>query len=273
MDFVVDKEKCISCGQCVADCAPRIIFMRDGFPAIRANSELPCLKCQHCLAICPKGAVSIMGRDAAQSIPLAGNQLDSRLLEILIKGRRSVRRYKDENLPPELIQRLLDVASHAPSASNARQVRYTLVDNKEKMAELRNEAMSGFRRLAEASAFPPGLEYFGWYAEVWDKMGKDVLFRNAPHLLVTSAPRSCQGPTQDSVIALAYFELFAQSLGIGALWDGVVTLAIDKLLPKLRKRLEIPDDHMIGESMIFGRPAMRYARTVQYAPHTIHRVQ
>lgn len=273
MDFTVDKKACISCGQCAADCSTRVLVMQDGFPSICAGRESLCLKCQHCLAICPKGAVSILGRNPAQSIPLAGNRLDSRQLEILIKGRRSVRRYKNENLPPELIQRLLETTSHAPSGSNARQVRYTLVDDKEKMAELRNEAMAGFRRLAKEGAFPPNLEYYGWYAEVWDKEGRDLLFRGAPHLLMTSAPHSCQLPMQDSIIALAYFELFAQSLGIGALWDGVATVAIDQFLPELRKKLEIPDDHRIGETMVFGRPMARYARTAQHAPSTVHRLK
>ena len=40
-------------------------------------------------------------------------------LETLIKGRRSFRQYRDANLDPALLQRLLDVAWHAPTATLA----------------------------------------------------------------------------------------------------------------------------------------------------------
>ena len=74
------------------------------------------------------------------------------------------------------------------------------------------------------------------------------------------------------MIALSYFELFAQTLGVGTVWDGLAKWAINDLLPEFRTRLGIPDDHVIGYAMAFGKPAVQYARTVQYGPPQVHRV-
>lgn len=74
------------------------------------------------------------------------------------------------------------------------------------------------------------------------------------------------------MIALTTFELYAQACGIGTLWNGIATWAIEEMLPEMRQRLGIPDDHAFGYAMLFGKPAVRYARTVQHHPPEIYRV-
>ena len=118
LNFTVNHLTCTRCGQCVADCPARIIALTDaGIPAIAPENEATCYRCQHCLAICPTAAVSILGLNPAESRPLAGNFPAPEQLETLIKGRRSVRRYREENLEPELLQHLLEVAWRAPPGS------------------------------------------------------------------------------------------------------------------------------------------------------------
>ena len=129
LSFSINHNKCTRCGQCVQDCLVRIIEIDDGYPAIVPEKECSCLECQHCLAVCPTGAVSILGKQAEDSVTLAGNLASPEKIETLMKGRRSVRQYRDENIPPELIQRLLDVACHAPTGVNFRQVLFTVVDD------------------------------------------------------------------------------------------------------------------------------------------------
>jgi nitroreductase/NAD-dependent dihydropyrimidine dehydrogenase PreA subunit len=272
LSFCVDKQKCTRCGQCVADCPPRIIALADGYPAIAADKESACYKCQHCLAICPTAAITLLGVKPEHSRSLAERPVDPAQLETLIKGRRSVRRYKDENLDPALVQHLLEVAWHAPTGVNSRQVRLTVVDDREKLAQLRAEVMTGLGRLARSNALPAGREFFADFVRLWEEQGVDILFRHAPHFVVASAPRNVPTPLPDCLIALSYFELFAQSHGIGTVWDGLAKWAIDELVPETRRTLGIPDDHLIGYAMAFGKPAVRYARTVQHRPALIHRV-
>jgi nitroreductase/NAD-dependent dihydropyrimidine dehydrogenase PreA subunit len=273
LDFTINQQTCTRCGECVADCPARIITMDEGFPAIVADKEASCYRCQHCLAVCPVGAVSILGLKPTGSTPLKGHGPDPDQLEILMKGRRSVRRYKPENLEPELLQRLLDVAWHAPTGMNSRDVLFTVVDDREKLAGLRTEVMAGIGRLVREEKLPEGMEFFADFARLWEEKGVDILFRGAPHLLIASAPRHGASPAPDCLIALSYFELFAQSLEVGTVWNGLTKWAINDLLPETRQRLKIPEDHVIGYVISFGKPAFRYHRTVQHGPANVQRVE
>jgi len=272
LEFTINTASCTRCGECIADCPARIIVMEEGGPTIAPDREAACYRCQHCLAICPTGALSILGLKPTGSRPLAGAYPDPDKLETLIKGRRSVRRYKPENLEPELLQRLLDVAWCAPTGMNARDVLFTVVDDRQKLARLRDEVMEGLGRLVRGQGLPQGMEFFADFVRVWEEKQIDILFRGAPHLLIASAPRQGASPVPDCLIALSYFELFAQSLGVGTVWNGLTKWAINDLLPETVQRLGIPEDHVIGYAMSFGRPALRYHRTVQRGPARINRV-
>lgn len=272
LDFKVDQAKCTKCGLCVADCPPHIIDMNGALPAIAAEREGSCYRCQHCLAVCPTGAISILGHTPADGLIIEGNLPTPLQMETLIRGRRSVRRYKEENLEPELLQRLLEVAWHAPTGVNSRQVRFTVIDDRKKLAELREELIEGLARLAREEVLPEQLEFFADFVRLWREERVDVLFRGAPHLLITSAPSHVPSPAQDCLIALSYFELFAQTNGVGTVWDGLAKIAINDLLPEILPRLGIPEDHQFGYAVAFGKPAAQYARTVRHAPPLIHRV-
>jgi nitroreductase/NAD-dependent dihydropyrimidine dehydrogenase PreA subunit len=272
LDFTVNQQTCTRCGECVADCPARIITMEEGVPAIVPDKEASCYRCQHCLMICPTGAVSILGLKPGGSRLLNGNLPSPDTLETLIKGRRSVRRYKQENLEPELLQRLLDVAWHAPTGMNSRDVLFTVVDDRVKLSRLRDEVMSGLGRLVRAGNMPEGMEFFADFVHVWETKQVDILFRGAPHLLIASAPRQAASPVPDCLIALSYFELFAQSLGVGTVWNGLTKWAINDILPVTRQRLGIPDEHVIGYALSFGKPALHFHRTVQHGAANVNRV-
>lgn len=271
LNFVIDEQRCTRCGQCVTDCPAMIIAMSKGLPAIAPEKEATCYKCQHCLAVCPTGAVSILGLKPAASRPLASGFPDPDKLETLIKGRRSVRRYKDENLDAALFQRLLDVAWHAPTGVNSRQVLFTVVDDRGKMALLRDEVMAGIARLVDSNALPESMAFYAKFLKVWQDKQVDIIFRGAPHFLVASTPQHLPSPAPDCLIALSYFELFAQANKVGTVWNGLAKWAINDLLPETRATLGIPADHLIGYAMSFGKPAVQYARTVQHSPPLINR--
>ncbi|WP_224984352.1 nitroreductase family protein [Geomonas agri] len=273
LDFKIAKDKCTRCGLCVADCPAHVIDTAEGFPLITPEKEGGCYRCQHCFTVCPTGAVSILGLDPAESTPLAGDwRPDAAKLETLMKGRRSVRRYKPENLEPELMQRLLEVAWHAPTGVNTRQVRFTVIDDRDKLAAFRDELLAGIKRLVRDNALPEQLAFFADFVKLWEEQGVDVLFRGAPHLLVASVSDKSVCPMQDCVIALSYFELFAQANGVGTVWDGLAKIALADLVPEAQATLGIPEDHTLGYCMAFGKPAVQYARTVQHRGALIHRV-
>ncbi|WP_319584180.1 nitroreductase family protein [uncultured Pseudodesulfovibrio sp.] len=270
LNFTVDEEKCTRCGECAKDCPTGVIEM-DGLPVVRPGSEVRCIECQHCLAVCKPGALSVFGKDPANSLPLKGMFPDPATMETLVMGRRSVRRYKKEGVDPALIHHLLEVASHAPTAVNGRPVTLTVVDDPDTMDRLRAEVTAAALNLLHTDGFPEGWERIGDYVRGCED-GTDILFRNAPHLLLASAPEGALAPMADCHIVMSYFDLLASSHGLGTVWNGIARALISTILPQFKTRLGIPDDHIVACVMSFGRPAVKYHRTVQRPGGTIRRV-
>ena len=273
LDFIINEETCISCGQCASDCPAMIISMETNLPMIAEDLEQFCIRCMHCVAVCSEGSVSILGYGPEEGTSLEKASIAvPDALELLIKGRRSVRNYQDENVDPVIIEKLVSVASHAPSAHNDRDLLYTLVEDKGIIYDLREEAFAGLEKLIEEKKLPEGMEMFVDIIAAWKSSGKDILFRGAPHLLIVSADKDCAAPLQDPIIALSTFDLYAQASGIGTLWNGLATLVISELVPSLKTRLGIPEDHEIGYAMGFGLPALNYKRTIERKAPLINRV-
>ena len=271
IQFRVDEERCIECGECAADCPAGIISM-NGYPEI--TDEEGCIRCQHCLAVCPTGAVSILGRNPDDSLELAGNLPEPDRLETLVRGRRTVRRYSGNDLSRELIDRLLATACYAPTGVNSHSVLFTVVREGSVMARLRGEVMDGLAELKNSGNLPEGFvgQYLGGAVKGWQEEGRDIIFRGAPHLLVTSAPKHSPCPVQDAHIALTTFQLLAHAHGVGTVWDGMFMMAMS-VLPQLTARLGIPSDHLPGYAMAFGEPAVEYHRTVQRQPAGVNVVR
>ena len=91
--------------------------------------------------------------------------------------------------------------------------------------------------------------------------GEDIIFRKAPHMIIVSSHIKAPCANVDPIIALSYFELYAQSLGLGTCWCGFAQ-ACFKILPKLSKMVEIPDEYKPVYVMLIGKPAIKYQRTV-----------
>ncbi len=259
------------CGECANDCPAGVIGM-DEYPVI--TDEEGCFRCQHCLAVCPTGAVSILGRNPDDSIELKDNMPDAARLEALIKGRRSVRRYSSKHLDPKLIDELLEIAWHSPTGVNAQSVLFTVVKDGDVMQELRQEVMEKLAVVKDAGKLPDGLagQYLGGAVKAWRENELDIIFRGAPHLLVASAPQDSPSPVQDTLIALTTFQLMAHARGIGTVWDGMFMMVL-AVIPELAARIGVPDNHVIGYAMAFGEPVVEYYRTVQRGPALVNEVK
>lgn len=271
IQFRIDEKRCIQCGECALECPAGVIAM-DDFP--KMTDEKSCFQCQHCLAVCPTAAVSILGNNPDTSTVLTGNMPTPTQLATLIKGRRSVRRYRDTDLSAKLIDELLDISCHAPTGVNNRSVLFTVVRKRAVLDKLRDEIMIRLAKLKDSGKMPDGLagQYLGWTLKSWQQRGEDILFRGAPHLLVTSAPADAPCPTQDTLIALTTFQLIAQAHGVGSVWDGIFMMALASC-PDIAGKLGIPANHSLGYALVFGEPAVEYHRTVQRSPALVNEVK
>jgi nitroreductase len=131
--------------------------------------------------------------------------------------------------------------------------------------------MEGLARLTEEGQLPERFSFYGNFVKLWQEKRVDIIFRDAPHLVIATAPRNAASPLPDCLIALSYFELFAQANGVGTVWNGLAKWALADLLPETLGLLGIPGDHLFGYAMTFGLPAVQYVRTVQHGPASINR--
>ncbi|WP_028583974.1 nitroreductase family protein [Desulfogranum mediterraneum] len=271
LQLEIDQDSCIQCRACVQDCPYAILELAPDYPAVIPDRAEQCIECQHCLAVCPTGALSILGFEPEGSLPLKGIFPTEEQLSGLIRGRRSVRRYKATPLEPEVIDAMLATVAHAPTGVNNCQCLFSVVEDQEVMKRIREQTIAGIRAKAESESLPSGLEFFAGIVRAWDE-GNDILFRGAPHLLLVSTPKQGPSPQVDPIIALSYFELLAASMKLGTLWNGLAKWAFMDIVPEMLPRLGIPEDHSLGYLMLFGQPAVQYFRTVQRAPGNVRRV-
>ena len=263
LQFKVDQAKCTRCGQCVQDCPSRIIERTaDAVPFIRPESEQSCIRCQHCLAVCPAAAVSIFGKNPADSLQLKAASFPALGKMInLVRGRRSVRRYQDKNVDPKLLQQLLAATANAPTAVNRMALTFSVIDDKDAMQRFRAKTLTALAAAVKAGRAPEQHAYLVQAVPAWFDQKVDVIFRGAPHLLTVSAGPESVCPQEDVNLALAYFELLAQSAGLGTVWCGLAKMTME-LLPELKEVVGVPPKHYYY-TMLFGVPAVHYARTVQ----------
>jgi nitroreductase/NAD-dependent dihydropyrimidine dehydrogenase PreA subunit len=270
--FVVDDERCTRCGDCVSDCPARIIALGDDEPpSVPEEKEPYCIRCQHCLAICPEAAVAIDGHRPEDGRPLLAEALPSLdQLDLLVRGRRSVRQYRRENVEPHLIERLLDATACAPTGGNVRELVFAVIRDRGVLDVLRDRVTSALADSLEAGGLSERNASFAAAVIKADSEGRDLIFRGAPHVLVVSAPASTLCPQQDVPLALATFDLLAQSAGLGTVWCGYLRRVFDAV-PKLKDLFGLAREH-VYYPLLFGYPSVRYARTVERKGSAVVRI-
>jgi nitroreductase len=102
----------------------------------------------------------------------------------------------------------------------------------------------------------------------WD-MGYDGILRNAPNLIVASAPKEASNGLVDCAIALAYLEMAALARGLGTCWAGLLQAAMLNT-PALVKKIGLPGEHTAHYPMMIGYPKVKYYRLPERNQPPIH---
>jgi nitroreductase len=136
-----------------------------------------------------------------------------------IKDRRSIRSYKDERIPKDEIEKLLEAARLAPSAGNRQNWKFIVVENEQIKSQLvtasNNQAFVG-----TASHIIAGV---GDSAQKWHQV--------------------------DLAIALEHIVLEAVELGLGTCWIGAFNE------DEVKRILKIPQDKKVVALLTVGFPA------------------
>lgn len=260
----IDNEKCIHCGLCINDCITKCIKFDENKTPFMAQPE-NCISCQHCFAICPTGALSFNGLQPESSEEVEYNDILK-----LIKSRRSVRKFKPEEISQEKFSKLKEMLPYIPTGCNSHALHFSIVTKKTVMEQLRDKVNQRIVKVLSSKAFNPLAKKFSRYKNAF-LSGEDVVFRGAPHMIVVSSPITAPCATVDPIIALSYIELYANHLGLGTCWCGYAEKCI-KLFPDICEDLEIPAGYTPVYVMLLGVPAVEYKRTIQPEPYKISEI-
>ncbi len=247
----VDVEKCKKDGICITECPFNILReTSDGIPEMIPGAEEFCMKCGHCLAVCPSAALTMDGISPESCEPVRKDIIfEEDAVEFLMKSRRSVRVYKDKLVPRETVGRLMEMMRWVPTAKNFQPVHWTLVDDRKKIRKMAGMVIDWFR---ESNVFPEIID-------IWDNRGEDMILRDAPLLAVAHSHREALNPPADCAIAVTSLELAGSAMGIGGCWAGFFMRAANNYAP-LKAYLNLPEGHEVYAGLMMGYPKFAYHR-------------
>jgi nitroreductase/Pyruvate/2-oxoacid:ferredoxin oxidoreductase delta subunit len=260
---------CIQCGACVRDC-PRSALNLDG-SSVSIRHEI-CNQCGHCIAICPKNAVSndeYPAEDIQELSSVTCGVDPDDLLKLFI-ARRSIRQFTGQTVEPEKIHRIVESGRFAPTACNFQTTRFIVVQEKyQKLrAILLNQLNTDGQEILKSSNDVVLLNRASGWINQWkayqeDPLAKDTIFYDAPCVVIIVSP-----DVRDGAIAAAYMEIMAAAEGLGALYNGNMSAAINNSL-EARDLLGVKAYESANICMLFGYPAVKYQRTVPRQPANI----
>jgi len=269
--LTIDETRCKQDGICAAECPRRLIIQEDdkSFPRIPPANEASCMACGHCVAVCPHGALSVAGVDIKDCPEINNDLVLSRdQADQFLRSRRSIRCFKDKAMDRATLEKLIHTARYAPTASNAQNLHWTIIEGRDKLKPLSEATINWMERVIEAHPDAPAAGYFrpmvaGWAA------GYDSVLRTAQALIMASAPKENANGLVDVSIALSYLELAALPLGVGTCWAGLLRGAM-LATPELVESMGLPEGHTWFYPMMIGYPKFKYHRLPERKTPVIH---
>lgn len=261
INIEVDKKTCKGDGRCVEICPIQILKMNEKthVPEFIPGGGDICINCGHCFAFCPPGSIKLSTMDVKDSMRLDYSKLPSaEQVELLLKGRRSIRVYKDEPVAKESIEKLLDIARYAPSGINRQPVNWAVVMGKDKVHDLGGLVVKWMEELLEEKSPLAESLHFNRLVDSWNK-GEDRVCRGAPCMAIAYGLKDDPMVPQSCTISGTYFELAAFGLGFGACWAGYVHMAVN-MSENVRKFVGLSARATVGAAMMIGYSKYRYSR-------------
>ncbi len=275
-------EKCTQCGQCVAVCPSYVVdFIEERVEVIREDW---CIGCGHCGAVCPMGAV-LQEATSLENYPGRGSApaISPETLGLLVRERRSIRNYSNAPVPQDILRKILEAGRYAPTGSNSQNVHYIVLSSEDQISQLRSMTLrfyekifsrvrgrlgsflllliAGRKTLSYLRESLPKVEYA--YERM--KEGKDILFYQAPVVILAHAESWDSSSSFNCSVALYNCSLMAHTLGLGCCFNGFLVNAANRGR-KIKKWLGIPADHKCYAALTLGYPKPQYRRLVRRNP-------
>ena len=141
-----------------------------------------------------------------------------------IKGRRSIRRYQDRDIPDSVIKELLSLAIYAPSSMNGQPWCFIVVraeKTKNRLAEIKNR-----------------------YCPLEKQDYKADFLRKAPVIIVVCVDKekSYEREIENGVLATANLMLGAYSRGLGSVYLSAYRIGELGISPEVKQVLNLPQN-------------------------------
>ena len=153
--------------------------------------------------------------------------MENEVLKV-IKNRRSTRKYKEKQINEEELQALLEAGIHAPSAINAQSWHFTVIQDKKLINHMSDKTREVMCNNSD---------------EMISSIGRNIenIFYNAPTLIIVSGKKDVASSLVDCSAAIENILIGAESIGLGAVWIGLVKFlfAIEEEINKIN----LPDGY------------------------------
>jgi 5,6-dimethylbenzimidazole synthase len=189
--------------------------------------------------------------DAAASPPPAFDEEFRERLELLLRWRRDVRHFRRDPIPPDVLERLFDLACTAPSVGYSQPWRFVLVEG----AEARAAVRANFERCNRTALN----DYEGERAALYARLKLSGLDDAPVHLAIFTDHTTASGgglgqrtmpQTLDysSVTALFTLWLAARTWGIGVGWVSIIDPG------EVASALDVPPSWTLTAYLCIGYP-------------------
>lgn len=283
---VAIRDCCIRCGRCVRVCPSQVFVREEPAGPVAVCHPESCILCGHCVAACPAGAVDHAAFPAERVHAADRGALPApEQVELLMAVRRSNRALSQRPVPQEWLDRILAAADRAPTASNARELGYTLVTDPAMLRHVAEYTLAVFRGLERLLSSPlvrpwlkplmPGLYR---YVPVFARLrrdyaeGRDRILRGATALIFIHAPKGNRFAAEDANLACQNASLMAEALGVSQVYMGFVLTAIRQDRHKRLNRILGLQDRQIAAILALGIPEFLYPNYIDREPAPVQRI-
>lgn len=172
------------------------------------------------------------------------------VIETILK-RRSIRAYKEEQIPDGDLKILLTCALYAPTGGNLQNSRFLVIQKPELLSEL-NEAIQ--KNLAAREAVLGEMMTKGILRA--RTPGYHFIF-HAPTLILAVAPRDHSNSMANCCCGLENIQIAAASMGLGSCWSNQLRwLTGEKEIRERLKKVGLRDDEDVFGGVSVGYPAV-----------------
>ena len=241
----IDDTRCIRCGQCATVCPLHCFHVTD--KAITVRHQEHCMHCGHCTAVCPTEALQLDGI-APGTLPSTAPWPDADHLSALIRGRRSIRVFKDDAVSRETLLQALETVRYAPTGKNLQNISWIVLNGKSTLRKVADRVADLFRGDSRLAG-----------VVLSHDLGGDPIFRGAPCAVFACADGAYDLDVVNCSLAVATLDLVLPVLGLGASWAGYVMRAAS-MDAGVREAMGLSDGLIPMAGLMVGHPAVHYRR-------------